>query len=594
VLNAILQFLQYAGTVAFVFLGVVSVVDFVRQPSRRRAYVATAMGTLGAVSLIGRVNTALGGNLAWIPPINVVAFQLSALGLLLLRNSFIRVPRWGWAAAAVGLGGSAALAVVVGTPAAPAVPSPVQEVAILAVVVSWCVAVGEPAVQFALASRGLPVVQRRRLEALSFGYVGIVVILLTAVLPRQATSSPTVQVLQSLAVLVITPALYAGFSPPRWLRRLWRETEEEPYREAVRELLLFSENRAVLAHRSLDWALRLVGADFGMVLDGDGILLAVTGADADVAAARANELLGAENPVLGQDGGLVGGAIVLPLPLDNGHGYLMVEAGPFTPLFGQEEVTRLRQYAAALTAALDRVRVAERVIALEEVKSRFLKLASHEMRGPLALVKGYLSMVMDGSLGVDELQKVLPMIQARLEQMTGMLNEMLDTARLEDDRLELKNERFDMRHAVTAVAEALKPLAGPQRPMRISVPEHEVPVVADRARIETIVTNLIDNAIKYSPRGGHIDCIVEVRGGEALVAVTDHGIGIAREDMKTLFTRFGRITSDATVSIPGTGLGLYLSRELARLQQGELTARSEAGQGSTFTLQLPLAAALTS
>jgi signal transduction histidine kinase len=592
--NTVLQFLQYAGTVAFVLLGTVSIVDFVRTPTRRHGYIAMSLGMLGAVSLLGRINTALGGHLPFIPQVDLVAFQLSAGGLLMLRNSFIRVPLWGWFLAIAGLGGSAALAVVVGTPAAPAVASPVQSLAILAVVASWCIAVGEPAVRFALASRGLPVVQRRRLEALSFGYAGIVIILLTVFLPRQASTNSTVQVLISLSVLVIAPALYVGFAPPRSLRRVWRESEEEPYREAVRELLLFSENRATLAHRSLDWALRLVGADFGMVLDGDGNLLAVTGAEPAVAAERATELLGAENPVLGPDGGLVGGAVVLPLPLDNGKGYLMVEAGPFTPLFGQEEVTRLRQYAAALTAALDRVRVAERVIALEEVKSRFLKLASHEMRGPLALVKGYLSMVMDGSLGVEELQKVLPMIQARLEQMTGMLNEMLDTARLEDDRLELKAERFDMRHAVTAVAEALMPLAGPQRPVNISLPEHEVPVVADRARIETIVTNLIDNAIKYSPRGGHIDCIVEVRGGEALVAVTDHGIGIAREDMKTLFTRFGRITSDATVSIPGTGLGLYLSRELARLQQGELTARSEAGQGSTFTLQLPLAAAAVS
>ena len=151
-----------------------------------------------------------------------------------------------------------------------------------------------------------------------------------------------------------------------------------------------------------------------------------------------------------------------------------------------------------------------------------------------------------------------------------------------------------MRQAVAAVTEALRPLAGDNHPVRVQVPEHAVPVLADRARVETIVTNLIDNAIKYSPRGGHIDCTVEVRGGEALVAVTDQGIGIAGEDMKVLFTRFGRITSDATVSIPGTGLGLYLSRELARMQKGDLTARSEAGRGSTFVLQLPLAVGTSS
>ncbi|MEA2683862.1 MAG: two-component system, sensor histidine kinase [Chloroflexota bacterium] len=588
-MDALLHVLQYASAIAFGFLGVVSVIDLVRQPSRRRAYVAMALGMLALVSAIGRV-TALVGSPAWLTDANLAAFQLSAFGLLLLRNSFIKVPIWGWLVAIAALGGSVGASILVGNPPAPATPTPLQATAVLAVVSAWIVVVVEPSVRFALASRGLPVVQRRRMQALSFGYLALVLVLLTVFLPRRTTNTPTVQIATSLFALVIAPALYAGFSPPRWLRRVWRESEEEPYREAVRELLLYSADRAALAHRSLDWALRLVGADFGMVLDGDGVLLAVTGASADVAAERAHRLLGEGNSFVGPDGGLVGSAIVLPLPLDNGKGYLMVEAGPFTPLFGQEEVLRLRQYAAALTASLDRTRVAERVIALEEVKSRFLKLASHELRGPLALVKGYLSMVVDGSLSSEELQRVMPMIQARLEQMTGMLNEMLDTARLEDDRLELKPERFDMRHAVTAVAEALKPLAGPQRPVTLSLPEHEVPVVADRARVETIVTNLIDNAIKYSPRGGHIDCIVEVRDGDALVAVTDHGIGIAREDMTTLFTRFGRVTSDATVSIPGTGLGLYLSRELARLQQGDLTAHSEAGHGSTFTLQLPLAA----
>jgi signal transduction histidine kinase len=427
------------------------------------------------------------------------------------------------------------------------------------------------------------------MQALSLGYLGIMLILLTVFLPQATSNSSPFRIGINLFALLLAPLLYAGFSPPQFLRRLWREAEEEPFRDAVHELLLFSSTRLGLAERALEWAVRLVGADFGMILDGDGTLVAVRGAAPDEAAKRATALLGPKTEVLGSSGGLVGNAIVLPLPLDTGTGYLMAEAGPFTPVFGQDEVIRLRQYATAVTAALDRVRVSERVLALEEVKSRFLKLASHELRGPLALVKGYMSMVSEGVLTAEELQRVMPMIEGRLEQMSGMLNEMLETARLEDDRLELKPELFDMRQAVAAVTEALRPLAGESHPVRVLVPEHAVPVLADRARVETIVTNLIDNAIKYSPRGGHIDCTVEVRDGEALVAVTDQGIGIAGEDMKVLFTRFGRITSDATVSIPGTGLGLYLSRELARMQKGDLTARSEAGHGSTFVLQLPLA-----
>ena len=589
-MSTILQFLQYAVSVAFVFLAVVSVVDLVLQPSARRGYIAMALGLVGLVSLLGRLNALDNNRLLWVPAVSIVAFQLSGLGLVLLRDSFIRIPRWGWLLAILGLGGSAVLAVLLGSPVAPAKPNAAQSAASLLVVSAWIIAVAEPTFRFWIASRSLAAVQRRRMQALSLGYLGLILILLSVFLPREASSSSAFQLGINLVALLLAPLLYAGFSPPQFLRRVWREAEEEPFRDAVHELLLFSSTRQGLADRSLEWAVRLVGADFGMILDGDGSLLAVRGATPAQAAARATSLLGPDNQVLGPAGGLVGSAIILPLPLDTGSGYLMAEAGPFTPVFGQDEVIRLRQYAAAVTAALDRVRVSERVLALEEVKSRFLKLASHELRGPLALVKGYMSMVSEGVLSEAELQRVMPMIEGRLEQMSGMLNEMLETARLEDDRLELKPELFDVRQAVEAVTEALRPLAGTSHPVHVNVPAHAVPVMADRARVETIVTNLIDNAIKYSPRGGNIDCTVEVRGGEALVAVTDHGIGIAGEDMKMLFTRFGRITSDATVSIPGTGLGLYLSRELARMQQGDLTARSEAGQGSTFTLQLPLAA----
>jgi len=587
-MDAFRQVLQYAVTLAFLFLALASLVDWLRHTTRARGYVALALGMLGVVSLLGTVSGLAGGPLPFIAAINIVAFQLSGLGLLLLRHNLIPIGRPGWVIAVLGLGGTALASIVAGTPTPPASPSALQTLSSLGLVLAWIAAVGEPTVRFWMASRRLPAVQRRRMKALSLGYLGIILILLTAVVP-QAAGNANVKLATQLAALVIAPLLYAGFSPPQFLRRVWREAEEEPFRDAVHELLLFSASRAVLAERALDWAVRLVGADFGMILDGDGTLLAVRGSSPEKAAERATELLGHDNPVIGPAGGLAGGAIVLPLPLDTGTGYVMAEAGPFTPVFGQDEVVRLRQYAAAITAALDRTRVAERVIALEEVKSRFLKLASHELRGPLALVKGYMSMVSEGALSQEELTSIMPMIQGRLEQMSGMLNEMLDTARLEDDRLELKPVLFDMRHAVRAVAEALQPLAGPERPLMVQLPDHEVPVVADRSRVETIVTNMVDNAIKYSPRGGGINCSVEVRGGDALVAVTDHGIGISGDDMGTLFTRFGRITSDATVSIPGTGLGLYLSRELARMQSGDLTARSEAGHGSTFTLQLPLA-----
>jgi two-component system sensor histidine kinase MprB len=108
--------------------------------------------------------------------------------------------------------------------------------------------------------------------------------------------------------------------------------------------------------------------------------------------------------------------------------------------------------------------------------------------------------------------------------------------------------------------------------------------------VKNIVANLISNAIKYSPAGGPIDCELVDLGGIARVTVTDTGVGIAKEDLPILFTRFGRVTTAQTVHLPGTGLGLYLGRQLARLHGGEITVDSAPGRGSTFTLHLPVSA----
>jgi signal transduction histidine kinase len=119
-----------------------------------------------------------------------------------------------------------------------------------------------------------------------------------------------------------------------------------------------------------------------------------------------------------------------------------------------------------------------------------------------------------------------------------------------------------------------------------SAPSDRVRV--DGERIKTIVSNLVGNAIKYSPAGGPVEIELISRAGIARVSVTDNGVGIAKEDMPILFTRFGRVSTPETGHLPGTGLGLYLGRQLARLHGGDITVDSDPGRGSTFTLHLPV------
>jgi len=231
-----------------------------------------------------------------------------------------------------------------------------------------------------------------------------------------------------------------------------------------------------------------------------------------------------------------------------------------------------------------------RMAELEAVKRDFLNLASHELRGPITVASGYVAMIEDGSLGPvpGPVGGVLPVVSRKLREMNSLVNHMLEVARLEEGRLRLEPEPFDLSELVEETVELVAADAGGLRdiPLEGAGP---LPVEADRSRVATVVANLVDNALKYSPadRAVHVRC--ERENGAALVRVTDQGFGIAPEHLGKLFTRFGRIVTPENSHLPGTGLGLYLCRQLARQHGGDITVDTAPHQGSTFTLSLPIA-----
>ena len=233
----------------------------------------------------------------------------------------------------------------------------------------------------------------------------------------------------------------------------------------------------------------------------------------------------------------------------------------------------------------------ERMEALERSKSDFLNVASHELRGPITVIRGYISMMKEGYFGdLNETgRRVLPALLSKAESMGLLVEQILDAARLEDQRVEVRLSRVDLRAEIERIVTAFGLLAGDRHQILLDVPLEEVPVEVDPRFLETIVGNVLDNAVKYSPGGGEVLCKIE-RGDEvATVSVMDRGIGISRRDMRRLFTRFGRVVSPETSDIGGTGLGLYLSREMARRLGGDLTGAPRPGGGSVFTLTVPLA-----
>jgi signal transduction histidine kinase len=256
-------------------------------------------------------------------------------------------------------------------------------------------------------------------------------------------------------------------------------------------------------------------------------------------------------------------------------------------MFGDDEVRRLHQYAGSITAGLDRVSLTQRVAALEKAKTEFLSIASHELRGPMTVIKGYLTMLEGGALGSlpPKAVSVLPLLIAKSDEVDSMIEQMIEAARLEDGRLALKRQLSDIVELTEIAIQGMRPLLVSHN-LNVEKPPGPIPAEVDPDRFQIVVRNLLSNAVKYSPAGTRISVAIGQRGDLATMAVTDQGQGIEPKDQARLFTRFGRIES--TQHISGTGLGLWLSREIARMHDGDLSVDSTPGQGSTFTLQVPL------
>jgi signal transduction histidine kinase len=591
---AVLAVLQWLVAGGFTLLGILSLADWLRHRGQRRAYLATAIGLLGLVSLAGRVTAATGyrsGILA--TPVVIGLFMASGYALLMFRGTFIPLPRRTPLVVGALAVATTVFFVLVAPPSGTVQMNAAQSIAVLALIVVWSGMVGEPVVRFWLASRRRPAVQRGRLRVLSAGFAAIIFILVVAGAGgNRLNAVPIVQIGFEVVALLSIPLIYASLAPPSWLKRLWQEPEEAAFRRAVRELLLFSSDRATLARRALEWGLRTVGAEGGAILD-EANVLAIRGIDPELARELVSTVSTTTHALVVRLEHESQNAVVVPLALDSGRGAVVAVSNAFMPLFGSDEVGRLEEFGTMITAGLDRVRITERMAELERTKSQFLNLASHELRTPLSVIRGYLSMLEAGSLDPSSPlgRGAITILSSKALEMNMLIEQMLDAARLEEGRLVLKPEVVDPTAAARIAIEVVRPLAGPRHELVLEPSAEGIRISADRERLGTILVNLIDNAVKYSPEGGEVRCSVRADDTRVFISVQDFGVGIAPEDLPRLFSKFSRLSNDRTAHVTGTGLGLYLCRELARQHQGDVTVDSTPGRGSTFTLILPRATA---
>jgi signal transduction histidine kinase len=186
-----------------------------------------------------------------------------------------------------------------------------------------------------------------------------------------------------------------------------------------------------------------------------------------------------------------------------------------------------------------------------------------------------------------QMKSVLPLLIAKSDEVTWMLEQMVEAARLEEGGLTLRKSQCNLGELTALAIEDVSQLLTKHH-LRVDQPPSAISADVDPDRFQMVVRNLLSNAAKYSHEGTNIKLQLSA-SGVARVAVSDEGIGITVEDQARLFSRFVRIQTKSTEGIAGTGLGLWLSREIARMHGGDLTVESTPGLGSTFTLQIPLA-----
>jgi signal transduction histidine kinase len=229
---------------------------------------------------------------------------------------------------------------------------------------------------------------------------------------------------------------------------------------------------------------------------------------------------------------------------------------------------------------------------LSKLRSEFVSIVSHEFRTPLTGIQGFSEMMRDETLTMPEMREYAGDINKDARRLARLITDMLDLDRMESGRMTLNSEPVDLNRIVTDTAAQFR-LSAADHPIQLELDERLHSIMGDSDRLTQVVTNLVSNAIKYSPAGGPVELRTTRAEKTVLLTVRDHGMGIPTEHLEKIFDRYSRVETTETRAIQGTGLGLPIVRQIVQLSQGQVWATSESGQGSVFYVELPLLEAAT-
>jgi signal transduction histidine kinase len=350
---------------------------------------------------------------------------------------------------------------------------------------------------------------------------------------------------------------------------------------AVDNAILYRE-----AERRGDASRALAHVDDGVVLlDEEGAVVSVNPAAAGILSVDSAAVVG--ETALGSIGGWseieenarpsrgqTRGPVTLPLVLNDGAERWVSVSGVD---FGDGVVYALRD------------ETEERL--LERTRSDFVATASHELRTPLSAVLGAVKTLQrkDVALDSDDREMLMKMIESEAERLSGIVSQILLTGQLDAGRLPLEHEHFDPVEVTKSVVDSAELHLPSGIELRVLAAADVPAVSGDPNQLRQVLSNLVDNAIKYSPQGGDVELRLNRNGQFARIEVADCGLGIPPDEQERIFEKFYRLDPALTRGVNGTGLGLYISKELVERMNGRISVDSEPGRGSTFVVEVPLA-----
>jgi signal transduction histidine kinase len=233
----------------------------------------------------------------------------------------------------------------------------------------------------------------------------------------------------------------------------------------------------------------------------------------------------------------------------------------------------------------------DRLHDLDRLKDDFVASVSHELRTPLTSIRGYLELLREGEAGelTEEQHQFVSIVERNSDRLLRLVGDLLFVAQVEAGKITLEPEPTDVEELVRQAVDTARP-AATERGIELDLDLDGLGVlVADRARLAQVLDNLISNALKFTPPGGHVGVRTSRRADVVVIEVSDDGMGISEEDQSQLFQRFFRTASASEQSIQGTGLGLSIVKAIVEAHDGVITVESVAGEGTIFRVELPLA-----